>query len=53
MACTLDMNLLSVVAAFERTEAAWHALCEQAGLKIVKIWSHPRAVESVIEAELA
>lgn len=50
---SVDLLLMTLCSAFERKEAAWHDLCKQAGLKIVKIWSHPRAVESVIEIELA
>ena len=35
------------------TERQWHALLESAGLKIVKIWTAQRGVESLIECELA
>lgn len=45
-----DMNMLSLLAAMERTEAQWRALLERGGLKNVKIWYG--SPESVIEAEV-
>lgn len=53
MAATMDMSLMSMNSGMERTEAHWKQLVEAAGLKIVRIDRHDRAVESVIEAELA
>ena len=49
---TLDLQLMNVLSGLERTEDHWGRLLEGCDLKIVKIWRHPRAVESVIEAEL-
>lgn len=53
MACTMDMSLMSMNSGMERTEAHWKQMLESVGLKIVRIARHKRAVESVIEAELA
>lgn len=50
---TLDLQLMNCVSGLERTEAHWARLLGEAGFKIVDIFRHPRAVESVIEAELA
>ncbi|KAK7964054.1 hypothetical protein PG996_008256 [Apiospora saccharicola] len=50
---TLDLELMNCVSGLERTEAHWARLLGEAGLKIVEIFRHPRAVESVIETELA
>lgn len=50
---TLDLQLMSCVSGLERTEAHWRDLLAQVGFKVTSISSHPRAVESVIEAELA
>lgn len=50
---TLDLQLMNVCSGLERTEEHWKKLLEKSGLRIVAISRHPRAVESVIEAELA
>ncbi|KAF7526040.1 hypothetical protein G7054_g10899 [Neopestalotiopsis clavispora] len=50
---TLDLELMNVVSGLERTEAHWKELLAKAGFKVVDISRHFRAVESVIEAELA
>ena len=50
----LDMTMLALLSARERTEADWYELVEKrAGLKIVNIWSAGRGVESLIEVERA
>lgn len=49
----LDMMMMACFSAQERTETDWRTLLEKkAGLKIVKIWSAGRGVESLIEVEL-
>lgn len=53
MAATMDMSLMSMNSGMERTEAHWRQMLEGVGLKVVGIFRHKRAVESVIEAELA
>ncbi|KAF7534129.1 hypothetical protein G7054_g6490 [Neopestalotiopsis clavispora] len=50
---SLDMTVMIVLSASERTEQHWYELLEKAGLKIVSISRRPGVVESVIEAELA
>lgn len=49
---TLDLQLMNCVSGLERTEQHWSGLLKQAGFRINTISRHPRAVESVIEAEL-
>lgn len=53
MAATMDMSLMSMNSGMERTEAHWRKMIEGVGLKVVGVYRHKRAVESVIEAELA
>jgi hypothetical protein len=49
----LDMVMLTLFCSKERTETDWYHLLEDlAGLKIVKIWSGGKGVESLIEVEL-
>lgn len=50
---TLDLQLMNICSGLERTEQHWRKLLKQAGLRVVGISRHQRAVESVIEAELA
>lgn len=52
MQTTLDMAVMNVLAAKERSEDDWKDLLGQSGFKITKIWRHPASAESVIEAEL-
>ena len=49
----LDMLMISLFAARERTAQSWKTLLEGAGFKIMKIWSTEPGSESSIEAELA
>lgn len=49
---TLDLQVMNVLSGLERTEDHWVRLLERSGLRFVGISRHPRAVESVIEAEL-
>ncbi|KAJ5095566.1 O-methyltransferase family 2 [Penicillium alfredii] len=50
----LDMLMLTLFSSEQRTNKAWYDLVERrVGLKIVKIWSSGKGVESVIECELA
>ncbi|KAJ5182715.1 O-methyltransferase [Penicillium capsulatum] len=50
---SMDMMMLAHLGVRERTEGDWKNLLEQAGLKIVKIYTYPGVAESLIEAELA
>ena len=50
---SLDICLMELLSSWERTEEAWKTLLEGVGLKIVKIWRHDLALESVIETEVA
>ncbi|KAI0026143.1 S-adenosyl-L-methionine-dependent methyltransferase [Xylariomycetidae sp. FL0641] len=50
---TMDVEMMSVVAAYERSERTWRSLVGDAGLKIIEIWPDGRGNESLIEAELA
>ncbi|KAL4813490.1 S-adenosyl-L-methionine-dependent methyltransferase [Aspergillus spinulosporus] len=49
---SLDIIMMANFASQERTEKQWYALVESVGLKIVKIWTRRRGVESLIECEL-
>ena len=49
---SLDIIMMSI-ASGERTEKHWTELIESSGLKIVKIWTVQKGVESLIECELA
>ncbi|KAI1651178.1 putative O-methyltransferase [Daldinia loculata] len=49
----MDLNMMALLSACERTEATWRKLINDAGYKINKIWMDPRGYEGVIEAELA
>ncbi|KAJ5782046.1 O-methyltransferase family 2 [Penicillium paradoxum] len=49
----LDMMMLTLFSSEERTSPAWYDLIERrVGLKIVKIWSAGKGVESLIECGL-
>ena len=48
----LDLLVMVLGAASERTEKQWEYLLNSVGLRIVKIWRHPEATESLIEADL-
>lgn len=50
---SLDIIMMADFASTERTAGDWHELVESAGLKITKIWTAQRGVESLIECELA
>ncbi|EUC47018.1 hypothetical protein COCMIDRAFT_25071 [Bipolaris oryzae ATCC 44560] len=49
---TLDLQLMNCTSGMERTEEHWERLLCEAGFRIVEISRHPRAVESVTEADL-
>jgi hypothetical protein len=50
---SLDMIMMTLFAASERTEEAWREMLEGVGLRIVKIWAYEMGTESLIECELA
>lgn len=50
---SVDMILMALLAAQERTATQWHELLESAGYKITKIWTDTKGAESLIECELA
>lgn len=52
-ATSMDMMMLAHLGVRERTEGDWRSLLEQAGLRVVKIYTYPGVAESLIEAELA
>ncbi|TRX95590.1 hypothetical protein FHL15_003548 [Xylaria flabelliformis] len=49
----MDVEMMANVGAYERTEAMWTKLINDAGLKIIKIWPDGRKNECLVEAELA
>lgn len=52
-ATSMDQLVLVLGAMRERTESQWRDLLQQAGLRVVSVWTYPGAAESLIEAELA
>lgn len=50
---TMDVNMMSLLSASERTQDAWERLLTDAGLKIVNFWPDPQEYEMIIEAEVA
>ena len=50
---TMDVQMMSLLSASERTQAHWSKLLSNAGLKIVKFWPDPQQYEMIIEAEIA
>lgn len=49
---TMDVNMMSLLSASERTQDMWTSLLTSAGLKIVNFWPDPQQYEMVIEAEV-
>ncbi|POS68819.1 O-methyltransferase [Diaporthe helianthi] len=47
-----DLAVMMVVGSLERPEARWKRLVSDADLSLVRITSHPAALESIIEVEL-
>ena len=52
VAAQLDITMMSVLAATERSERQWHNVVGSAGLKIEKIWTEVPEAESIIELGL-
>ncbi|KAF2197615.1 S-adenosyl-L-methionine-dependent methyltransferase [Delitschia confertaspora ATCC 74209] len=50
-ATALDMMMVTLLSAEERTEQSWRTLLEGAGLRILNIWKAAEGVESLIECE--
>lgn len=49
----IDMIVMNVLSATERTETEWRSLVESVGLKVSKIWDCAGQPEKLIEVELA
>jgi hypothetical protein len=52
LSTSMDLLMMTVVAAEERTEKNWNRLLKEVGLKVVKLWTFEIGTEAVIEAEL-
>jgi hypothetical protein len=50
---TMDVNMMSLLSASERTKSQWEKLLTGAGFKIVNFWPDPQEYEMLIEAERA
>ncbi|KAL3463753.1 S-adenosyl-L-methionine-dependent methyltransferase [Aspergillus heterothallicus] len=50
---TMDVNMMSLLSAAERTQDAWEKLLTNAGFQIVNLWPDPQEYEMIIEAEVA
>ena len=48
-AAQLDITMMAVLAATERTERQWRELIDSVGLRIEKIWTKVEEEESIIE----
>ncbi|KAH7123485.1 S-adenosyl-L-methionine-dependent methyltransferase [Dactylonectria estremocensis] len=49
---TMDVNMMSLLSASERTKSQWEKLLTGAGFKIVNFWPDPQEYEMLIEAEI-
>ncbi|KAJ5681585.1 uncharacterized protein N7477_001525, partial [Penicillium maclennaniae] len=49
---TMDVNMMLVLSASERTQEMWTSLLNNAGFKIVNFWPDPQQYEMIIEAEI-
>ncbi|KAJ5211300.1 hypothetical protein N7491_011120 [Penicillium cf. griseofulvum] len=50
---TMDVEMMSLLSASERTQGTWTKLLTDAGFQIVDFWPDPQQYEMVIEAEIA
>lgn len=50
---TMDVEMMSLLSAAERTQAAWEKLLVESGFRIVAFWPDPQEYEMIIEAEVA
>ncbi|KOC12451.1 putative O-methyltransferase [Aspergillus flavus AF70] len=50
---TMDVEMMSLLSASERTQGAWENLLTDAGFKIINFWPDPQEYEMIIEAEIA
>ena len=50
---TMDVQMMSLLSASERTKADWEKLLADSGFKIVNFWPDPKQYETLIEAEIA
>ncbi|KAH8591737.1 putative O-methyltransferase [Bisporella sp. PMI_857] len=49
----MDVEMMNLLSAGERTQAQWKKLLTESGFEILKFWTDPRGAEAVIELELA
>ncbi|KAH9886349.1 S-adenosyl-L-methionine-dependent methyltransferase [Xylariomycetidae sp. FL2044] len=49
----MDVHMMSLLSAFERTQASWTKLLTEAGFKTPTYFPDPRKIETVIETEIA
>lgn len=49
---TMDVNMMQLLSASERTQAEWEKLLDDSGFDIIKFWPDPQQYEMVIEAEV-
>lgn len=50
---TMDVEMMSLLSAAERTQGTWQRLLTESGFKIVNFWPDPQQYEMIIEAEVA
>ena len=49
---TMDVNMMQLLSAAERTQAEWEKLLNDSGFKVINFWPDPQQYEMVIEAEV-
>lgn len=49
----MDVGMMLMFSAHERTETQWRSLLTKAGFRILNVWPDPKGIETLIEAELA
>ena len=50
---TIDVEMMSLLSASERTRANWETLLADAGFKTIQFWPDPQQCEMLIEAEIS
>lgn len=50
---TMDVEMMSLLSASERTKSQWENLLNDSGFKVANFWPDPQQYEMLIEAEIA
>ena len=52
MSTALDLMMMAIYAAEERTESAWRELLRESGFRVVRVWEYERGTEGLVVAEV-